>query len=346
MPRPETIKHKDIALAMNINQSTVSRALDPARRHLVSKATCEEVEAMAHKLGFRPNIHARRVRTSRSEAITLVLDDINAPHISYSDFNAYAARLMMSITQGVIDGATENEYDVKLLPLHSRMPMKQDFMLKRVGFPYSDGVIFHGFHHLSAVYYFISEHRIPCLMVHGGMPATSRMPVVETDLEPGFREAVNTLKAAGHRDIVFASVHAPGTGSRKQRWELYCQVMREAGLENHIRQLTISTALELRKQAEAFAAAREFSALICFNDAMADMWRREIEYLGLKAGLDLSIIGCDANPAYKGLASIRVPFYEMGKAAGTILVDAIKNNKHNDFPGCILKSSLQHGESI
>ncbi len=340
-----SVNHRDIALAMNINQSTVSRALDPARCHLVSRETREKVEAMVSQLGFRPNIHARRVRTSCSEAITLVLDDLTATEVSYPDFNAHTPRLFMAAVKGVIDGATENEFDVKLLPLHSRQPLEQEFMLRRMGFPYSDGVIFLGFHHLAGIYEPIRKLGIPCVALHGGHSSLP-MPKVETDLASGYRAAVRALAELGHRDIAFATPCPPEEGSpRRERFEFYRQAMQELGLEEHIRAVVTPTALELRRAAEHFAATREFSALLCFNDAVADLWRREIEYLGLEAGRELSLVGCDGNPAYHDLATVRIPYYEMGHAAGLHLAQAIKKHQAETLPGCMLEAVFQPGES-
>lgn len=344
--RNRGVSHRDIALAMNINQSTVSRALDPARCHLVSRETREKVGEMVARLGFRPNIHARRVRTSCSEAITLVLDDITTPTVSYPDFNAHASRLFMMAVKGVIDGATENEFDVKLLPLHSQQPLEQDFMLRRMGFPYSDGVIFLGFHHLAGIYDLIRKLDVPCLALHGGH-STLPMPKVETDLAPGYMAAVRALAELGHRDIAFAAPVAPEEGNtRRERFELYRRAMRELGLEAHIRMVITPTALDLRRAAEHFAASREFSALLCFNDAMADLWRREIEYLGLSAGRDLSLVGCDGNPAYRDMATVRIPFYEMGYAAGKHLAQTIKNHNIETLSDCMLESVFQPGKSM
>ena len=55
---------KDIADAIGVHTSTVSRALDPKTRHLITATIAERIVAAARERGYRPNAIASSLRTS------------------------------------------------------------------------------------------------------------------------------------------------------------------------------------------------------------------------------------------------------------------------------------------
>lgn len=70
----------DIARETNTSVSTVSRVLaGGVVANRISKQTRERVQQMANKLGYRPNLIARTLRTRRSNTIALLVSDIANP---------------------------------------------------------------------------------------------------------------------------------------------------------------------------------------------------------------------------------------------------------------------------
>ncbi|HTW94431.1 MAG TPA: LacI family DNA-binding transcriptional regulator [Tepidisphaeraceae bacterium] len=70
----------DIARETRTSISTVSRVLaggTAARR--ISRATADRVRAAAQRLGYRPNLVARSLRTRKSDTIALLISDISNP---------------------------------------------------------------------------------------------------------------------------------------------------------------------------------------------------------------------------------------------------------------------------
>lgn len=72
MKDPITIK--DIARELNISPSTVSRALK--NNPQISKATIEQVQALAERLDYRPNTIAQSLRQSRTFTIGVIVPEI------------------------------------------------------------------------------------------------------------------------------------------------------------------------------------------------------------------------------------------------------------------------------
>lgn len=91
---------KDIANALNISVTTVSKALKGYSD--VSKLTKTKVEAYAKKVNFRPNTVAAALRTQETKVVGIIL-----PNISNYFFS--------SILKGVIDAAEKAGYVVLVL---------------------------------------------------------------------------------------------------------------------------------------------------------------------------------------------------------------------------------------
>ncbi len=122
----------DIAREAKVNISTVSRALDPLKSHLISDKMILKVQKTAEKLGYRPNIHAQSLRTGRSNLIGLIVPDIKNPlyaefaHQLKNELSSYKLNLVIeetnfSITEEVhlLDKMSEMNVDGAILILTS-----------------------------------------------------------------------------------------------------------------------------------------------------------------------------------------------------------------------------------
>jgi LacI family transcriptional regulator len=70
----------DIARETNTSVSTVSRVLSGgAMANRISKDTRERVQAVADRLGYRPNLLARSLRTRKTHTVALLVSDIANP---------------------------------------------------------------------------------------------------------------------------------------------------------------------------------------------------------------------------------------------------------------------------
>src|SRR5215472_9930910 len=75
--QPVTLK--DVAAMAGVHPATVSRALNPDTRLLVSDETADRIVAAAQTLGYRPNTVARSLRTRRSNTIGVLIPDLTNP---------------------------------------------------------------------------------------------------------------------------------------------------------------------------------------------------------------------------------------------------------------------------
>src|SRR5260370_24085004 len=70
---------RDVALHASVNASTVSRALNPATRHLIGDEVVSRVMASAKSVGYRQNKLASALRGGRSRVVGVCLPDIENP---------------------------------------------------------------------------------------------------------------------------------------------------------------------------------------------------------------------------------------------------------------------------
>lgn len=73
------ISLKDVARAAGVHVSTASRALNRETAKLLSPGVVAKIQAVAHDMGYCPNVMAAALRTSRSGAIGFVVPDLAHP---------------------------------------------------------------------------------------------------------------------------------------------------------------------------------------------------------------------------------------------------------------------------
>src|SRR6202007_2250133 len=77
--RPSRVTIVDVARRAGVHWSTVSRALNPDKRHLISPDMIERVEACVRELGYRANALASGLRTQRSRTIGVIVSHLGDP---------------------------------------------------------------------------------------------------------------------------------------------------------------------------------------------------------------------------------------------------------------------------
>jgi DNA-binding LacI/PurR family transcriptional regulator len=320
------VNHKDIAEYLNIAQSTVSRALDPAKNHLISDKTKDKIIAAADKLGFRANIYAQRMRKLKTDTITLIIDSQQLYSHTYPDFHVHHEALTWDLICGVISYCGENNYDVKLMPLLTRKDSEIEEISKHLGYPYSDGVIFLGYRHLEKAYEFIRKQKIPAVIMGALASQSQKFAEVSVDPAPGIREAVRHLADKGHRKIAFFQ-HMESSAKEfiDQRRKAFEIEMQKLDLFDPELIYWAPDEIGIRKLVGDKKVIDSFSAILCANDSMADRWMRELNYAGISVPEDKAIVGLDNNPSYPELSTVDIPRKEVGRQAAQMVIEAIEH---------------------
>src|ERR1700727_3519096 len=69
----------DVAKRAGVHWSTVSRAMNPEKRHLISPEMIQRVAACVQELGYRANALASGLRTQRSRTIGVIVSNLGDP---------------------------------------------------------------------------------------------------------------------------------------------------------------------------------------------------------------------------------------------------------------------------
>ena len=320
MTERKVYTHQDIAKMVGVSQSTVSRALDPAQRHLISEAVVSEVLKVSLRIGFKSNVLARRLRSQRAETITLVVPVEVFEQPQNVDFETGNSQLMWTEVKGVMHEADAHHYDVKLVPQYSRDEVLGDYIASHVGYPHSDGVIFSGLGTVLGVVEELQRRGLPCIAT-GAYPERIPIPLIAIDQGPGIVQALDALMAAGHTRIaffVFAIDYASGA-CWMPRFRGYTDTMAKAGLLDPALIYQVPTERELRRILAAQRDHLPFTAAFCTNDILAARLVRELEVLGVHVPAQVAVVGFDNHPLYHqgavSLSSVDLPLYELGRRA-------------------------------
>lgn len=295
---------KAVAEAAGVSVTTVSHAL--SGRGKVSGETRIRVQQVAAELGYSPNRIARALRSSRSNLIGFVSEEIAT--------TPYAGMILVGAQQAAA------EHGSMLMIVNVNRNTVEDPQIDALLAQQVDGVIFAS-----------SSHRIittparldpaRTVLVDAYDPRAGSPTVVPDEFGIGVL-ATRRLVEAGHRRIAHFTVveDVPAVGGREQG---YCSVMREAGLEPVVVRVDGPADAPSGVAATRLAGLREngITAVFAFNDQMAMGIYQEVTYVDHITIPDgVSVIGVDdlrlvAAALRPGLTTVALPHAAMGRRA-------------------------------
>lgn len=275
------VKLKDLARELNVSITTVSRALNGFSD--VNEATRARVSAAAERLGYRPNMNARRLVTGRSHTIGLA-----NPSESSLIHEAHIAEFL----SGIGEALSESEYDLLLIPF------KQNDEIDR----YKRAIASNRVDALIVGSILLEDPRVDFLhkvgmpfVVHGRTETDFPYAFIDIDNESvGYKSTV-ALLAKGHRRIGLLNGPAIMTFA-SDRETGYRRALAEFGIEFD----PALTDNAMMADANGFAATQRFlalkkpaTALIAGSMANAIGAIRATRAAGLILGRHVSLIAHD-----------------------------------------------------
>ena len=276
----EKVTSLQVAELAGVSQSAVSRVFTPGSS--VSKKTAEKVRAAAEKLGYRPNVLARSLKSGKSRIIGLV--------VAYLENYFYPEAV-----ERISVELQKVGYHV-LVFLGQNTAVDTDRVVNDLMDYQVDGIV------LASVS-MSSELAERCLAI--GVPVVlfnraqddGRLSSVTTNNRAGGVALADFLCSLGHERISYIAGFE-GAMTQRDREAGFREGLAAAGRELH------SRAVGNFRYAEAQAAARELfatrnrpDAVFVANDHMAfavmDVLRHE---LGLRIPEDVSVVGFDDVP--------------------------------------------------
>lgn len=322
---------RDVAELAGVHPGTASRALDPRLEGRITAATAERVRAAARRLGYEPDPVARTLRAGRSAVIGVVIPDLANP-------------VFPPVVQGIEDVLADAGY-VALVANTGNDLEREHARFAALRSRRCDGYIV-----ASAT---LNQSRVGDL-AGGGAPVvlvnreTERadFPSVGSDDQAGVAAAMEHLAGLGHRAI--AHITGPPDLSVVQvRAEAFRAAARRLGLGPVlVRHCPALATAEARAAAlDVLAQAPATTAILAGNDLMALGCYAAAGSAGRTCPDSLSIVGYNDMPLVEWwrppLTTVRIPQYEIGREAATLLLDLIGAGPGRPAKQILLPVALQ-----
>lgn len=307
---------KDIAAAVDVHVSTVSRALDPKSKHLINSDLVATILKKSHEMGYKPNLAAYSLKTSKTYSVGVIIPDIT--NSIFPPIIRGIEDVMLKSGYTVILGNTDGE------PERERALI--DIFLSRG----VDGLIVASAEHTDPILETPLDEEIPIVTVNRLMQDKRASSVVPDDAD-GIRRAIVHLLSLGHRSI--AHVAGPQTMSTGiRRHQAFKDALAEFQLDGNPK-LTVFSSKYTENEGEKcldelVASGVDFTAVVCANDRLALGVITGLQRIGLRCPEDISVTGYNDMPLMDrvspALTTVHVRQYEMGARAGSILLNKIE----------------------
>lgn len=274
---PVTIK--DIAKQAGVSHSTVSRALRDSS--LISDETTNLIKQTASELGYLPSVAARSLKTNRSQALGVIVSNIDDPYFS-------------EILQGIEEVAQNNSYSL-FMAASQRDSEREQMIVKAMRQHRVDGVIICSTTFSDAQSSQLSKYGIPIVVVNNQAAEDYRYSIYHDDVD-GSRQLTRHLIELGHRKIAYLGNSLSGR-TTQDRLSGFRQEMKTAGLsipDSFIYEISGSEPENASPAAKHFLDLEDGpTALVCFNDMMAIGVLKILQQRSVRVPEEFSITGFD-----------------------------------------------------
>lgn len=311
----------DVAARAGVSHQTVSRVLNSPE--LVRPATRERVEKAIASLGYRRNMSARALATSRTQLIGVVTPAITLFGPSHMAMAIQEAA--RSVGYATISAATETA---------STSPTEVlDFFLT-LGV---EGIIVIAPTTQTAVEAHRLAGRLPVVAIAADLPDAGELHVVAIDNVQGARDATAHLVGLGHEHI--AHIAGPtdwfDARARAVGWRIELE---QAGLP--VPEVLPGGGWDAT---DGYAAAQQLlaqdtmpTAVFAANDNIALGAMRAFHRAGLRIPEDVAVVGYDDVAGCQfyepPLTTVRQPFADLGRHAMDTLLAALDGRPTDDAP--------------
>ncbi|MHB0912318.1 MAG: LacI family DNA-binding transcriptional regulator [Armatimonadota bacterium] len=307
---------KDIAKAAGVSVTTVSLVLRENPHPMISEATREKVRAVARKLKYRHNPHARALRMGKNQEIGLLMFDLET-------------RIALAKLEAVDQEVWERGYRTRIRNSAGHAELEPRFISEYAGGAV-DGLVI-----VQPTQALTREMLEP--LVDGGVPVVTlelidgaMVDCVTIDRRHGAYTAVKHLIGLGHKRIGF--LHATSAYLYvAPRFEGYKAALSEAGIEFDPSLLVAAVPTYkggYDAARELLARKVEVSSIFFNNDEMAIGAMKAIREAGLRVPEDIAIIGFDNIEAGEyapvPLTTIAQPVEELASKAVELLFSRLK----------------------
>lgn len=325
---------KDIAKALNLSQSTISRALKDS--YNISEETRKLVQEYARVHDYHPNIMAQGLKNKNSRCIGVVLCNIPnsffAEVLSGIESVAYQKDYFVFITQSQesiekerknVDNLTFRSVDGLLVSLSSESQDVSHFIhLHEQGLP----IVF--FDRITDA---INTHTVIADNEGGAYSGTEHL------IKMGFHKIAHITSS---RHLSITKERLKGYENALQKYDIkhndaYIKYCDHGGMLFEEIEKAVSELLSLPDPPKAILTASDRITIGCLSI---------LQKKGISIPKEIALIGFSnfSSPELFSppLSTIKQPAFEMGKTAAELLIQLIESKKKVDFKKVVLPTSL------
>jgi LacI family transcriptional regulator len=330
-----TITIKDIATALNLSVSTVSKALRDS--YEISEATKKLVNAYAQEHNYRPNPIAQSLKQGHSKSIGIVVSTIDNQFFSQ-----------------VINGIESVAYDAGFNVIMTQTHESYDLEVKNVGHLTHrsiDGLLIslstetHDIEHLQRLH----RQGLPIVFFDRITDEIETHKVISDNFKGGY-DATRHLLDAGYTRIAHIT-SPPNISITRERLAGYSKALEEAGIaipDEYIKHCPhggrdigeIENALN-----ELLSLESKPDAILTTSDRITTTTLYLLNKLGIKIPEEIALIGFTntqlADVLNPSLSSVYQPGFEMGQKATEMLLNLILSKRPvHEFETIVLPTQL------
>ena len=325
---------KDVAREAGVSIATVSRVLNDI--DVVNEDTKKKVLDAIKKLGYRPNIVARSLKTQRTKTIGILIPDISS-------------QFYPEIVRGAEDVSHIYDYNVILCNSDFDSDKEKEY-LRVLKEKMVDGVIYMSSSLDEEIIDTINELDLKTVLVES-KDKEENFPSVTIDNVSAIHSGTKHLIESGAKNLAYIGTDTKVMNAWGQRYVGFEKALKEAGLEID-KDLVFFDTLKVKSGAEAvkkfIESGKKFDGIVCASDEIAMGAINELRDNGIRVPEDVSVIGFNNNNAgaifYPKITTVAQPSYDMGSVAMRMLIK-ILNKKPLDQDQYVLDYQLIKRES-
>lgn len=327
MNKKDVIRLKDIAQALNLSTSTVSRALQDA--YDINPDTRQRILVVASKLGYKPNIHASALASGSTRNIVVVIPFITNYYFS-------------SVISGIQEAAYKNGYNIVLL-LTNDDTERERYLIENLAVSNLDGLLVSIASDTSNTDYFqsIINRGVPIVFFDRVPQDLESSKVIQDDYHGAFR-ATEYLINKGYRRIA----HLSGNSHlliTQNRLKGYMDALNKYLIPARPEWIIHSGFSQQHGEADMLKILESEeipNGVFAINDRKAVGAIMAIKGKGKIVGKDIGVIGFTNDPisliVEPSLTTVEEPAFEIGQKSCELLIRHIGNK--NFLPKQIILS--------
>lgn len=325
---------KDVAREAGVSIATVSRVLNDI--DVVNEDTKKKVLDAIKKLGYRPNIVARSLKTQRTKTIGILLPDISN-------------QFYPEIVRGAED--VSNIYDYNIILCNSDLDMhKEKEYLRVLKEKMVDGVIYMSSSLSPEIMDLINELDLKTVLVET-RDKDGALPSVTINNVKASSDSTNFLINKGLKNIAFIGTEKDAMNAWGDRYVGYENAMKEAGIAVNP-ELVYFGSIKIKTGYEGvnkfIESKQKFDGIVCASDDIAMGAINALRDNNIDVPKDVSVVGFNDNFAasifYPKITTISQPTYDMGSVAMRMLIK-ILTQKPLDETQYVLEHQLVERDS-